>query len=119
FVIADIPGIIRGASKGLGLGVRFLKHLTRCRVMLHTVDMAPVDESDPVENAKAVEAELEEFSPTLARRERWLVLNKIDLLPPDEVDSRCKAVVDALQWTGPVFQVSAIQRVGTLPLCGR
>lgn len=101
FVIADIPGLIEGASEGAGLGVRFLKHLTRCRLLLHAVDMAPVDESDPVENVRIIANELQKFSPTLAGRDRWLLLNKIDLLDPDEVEERCQAVIDALQWTGP------------------
>src|SRR6187402_2816596 len=105
FVIADIPGLIEGASEGAGLGVRFLKHLTRCRLLLHAVDMAPVDESNPVENVRAIARELQKFSPTLAGRDRWLVLNKIDLLDPEEVDARCQAVIDELQWTGPVFRV--------------
>lgn len=119
FVIADIPGIIEGAAEGAGLGVRFLKHLTRCRLMLHAVDMAPVDESDPVENIKVIAEELQKFSPTLAQRDRWLVLNKIDLLDPDEVEAKCQAVVDALQWTGPVFKISALHREGTVALTGR
>jgi GTPase len=119
FVIADIPGLIEGASEGAGLGVRFLKHLTRCRLLLHTVDMAPVDESDPVENVRAIARELEKFSPTLATRDRWLVLNKVDLLSPEEADVRCQAVIDALQWTGPVFRISALHREGTDVICGR
>ncbi len=119
FVIADIPGLIQGASEGAGLGVRFLKHLTRCRLLMHMVDMAPVDDSDPAENVRIIANELQKFSATLAGRERWLLLNKIDLLPPDEVDARCDAVVKALDWTGPVFRISALQREGTAPLAGR
>lgn len=113
FVIADIPGIIEGASVGAGLGVRFLKHLTRCRVLLHMVDMLPADGSDPAANAQVIINEMEKFSPTLAKRDRWLLLNKIDLLPPDEVEERCKAVTDALGWTGPVFRISALNQTGT------
>jgi GTPase len=119
FVIADIPGLIEGASEGAGLGVRFLKHLTRCRLLLHAVDMAPVDNSDPAENVLAIARELQKFSPTLATRDRWLVLNKIDLLDPEEVEAKCQAVVDALQWTGPVFRISALHREGTGVICGR
>lgn len=116
FVVADIPGIIEGASDGAGLGVRFLKHLTRCRVLLHMVDMLPADESDPAENARIIIDEMEKFSPTLAQRERWLLLNKIDLLPEDEIEERCKAVTDALGWEGPVFRISALNQSGTEPI---
>jgi GTPase len=118
FVVADIPGLIEGASDGAGLGIRFLKHLTRCRLLLHIVDMAPYDATDPADNAQAIINELGSFSPTLATRDRWLLLNKIDLLPEDEVDARCQAVVDKLGWQGPVFKVAAISKQGTLPLCG-
>ncbi|WP_444940083.1 Obg family GTPase CgtA [Microbulbifer sp. ZKSA004] len=119
FVIADIPGLIEGAAEGAGLGIRFLKHLTRCRVLLHLVDLAPFDGSDPVENARAIEHELSTFSPTLAGRERWLVLNKTDLVPAAELEERCQAVVDALGWEGPVFRVAAIRKEGTDALGGR
>ncbi|WP_445360579.1 Obg family GTPase CgtA [Microbulbifer sp. EKSA005] len=119
FVIADIPGLIEGAAEGAGLGIRFLKHLTRCRVLLHLVDLAPFDGSDPVENARAIERELSTFSPTLAGRERWLVLNKTDLVPAAELEERCQAVVDALGWEGPVFRVAAIRKEGTDALGGR
>ena len=119
FVIADIPGLIEGASEGAGLGVRFLRHLTRCRLLLHMVDMAPVDDSSPAENVRVIANELEKFSPTLAGRDRWLLLNKIDLLPPDEVDARCDAIVKELGWTGPVFRVSALHRDGTAELSGK
>lgn len=119
FVIADIPGLIEGAAEGAGLGIRFLKHLTRCRVLLHLVDLAPFDGSDPAENALAIERELAVFSPTLAGRERWLVLNKTDLVPAAELEARCNAVVEALGWQGPVFRVAAIRGEGTEPLAGR
>ncbi|MYM64579.1 Obg family GTPase CgtA [Pseudomaricurvus sp. HS19] len=119
FVIADIPGVIEGAAEGAGLGIRFLKHLTRCRVLLHLVDMCPYDGSTPAQNAQVIIDELEAFSPTLAQRERWLVLNKVDLLPEDEAEAACQAVVDELGWEGPVFQVSAINRQGTDALCGQ
>ena len=117
FVVAEIPGLIEGAAEGAGLGVRFLKHLTRCRVLLHLVDICPIDGSDPGEGAKAIVRELEHFSPTLATRDRWLVLNKTDLLSEEEVEERKKAVVDALNWQGPVFCVSAIGHFGTKQLC--
>ncbi|MGL6160095.1 Obg family GTPase CgtA [Microbulbifer sp.] len=119
FVIADIPGLIEGAAEGAGLGVRFLKHLTRCRVLLHLVDLAPFDGSDPAENARAIERELAVFSPTLAGRERWLVLNKTDLVPAAELDRRCNTIVEALDWQGPVFRVAAIRGEGTDALAGR
>ncbi|SHG19584.1 GTP-binding protein [Microbulbifer donghaiensis] len=119
FVIADIPGLIEGAAEGAGLGIRFLKHLTRCRVLLHLVDLAPFDGSDPVENARAIERELASFSPTLVGRERWLVLNKTDLVPAAELDQRCNDIVEALDWQGPVFRVAAIRGEGTDVLSGR
>ncbi|MGI9282097.1 MAG: Obg family GTPase CgtA [Endozoicomonas sp.] len=113
FVIADIPGLIEGAAEGAGLGIRFLKHLSRCRVLLHLVDVAPFDESDPVQVANAIVDELKSFSPALAERERWLVLNKLDLLPEDQQKEVCDRVVSELEWEGPVYQVSAISSQGT------
>lgn len=118
FVIADVPGLVEGASEGAGLGIRFLKHLTRTRFLLHMVDMLPVDGSDPLENIRTILRELQCFSPTLAERPRWLVLNKIDLLPPDKVAAICQKLVDDLQWTGPVYTVSALTRAGADKLCG-
>ena len=117
FVIADIPGLIEGASEGAGLGIRFLKHLTRTRLLLHLVDMMPYDGSTPDQNARVIESELETFSPTLAAGDRWLVLNKIDLLPEDEVEGQCQQVVDALGWEGPVFRMSGLASQGTKALC--
>ncbi|MEA3251215.1 MAG: Obg family GTPase CgtA [Pseudomonadota bacterium] len=116
FVMADVPGLIEGASDGAGLGLRFLKHLTRTRLLLHVVDVAPFDESDPVDSARAIARELEQFSPALAARPRWLVLNKLDLLHEDERETRAQAIVDALDWQGPVFRISAIAGEGTAPL---
>ena len=113
FVIADIPGLIEGASEGAGLGIRFLKHLARTRLLLHLVDMAPLDESDPAEAAEVIIRELEKFSPALAERERWLVLNKADQLLDDEREERLRAVVERLDWKGPVFVISALEREGT------
>ena len=117
FVVADIPGLIEGAAEGAGLGVRFLKHLTRNRVLLHIVDVAPVDGSDPADGAAAIVRELENFSPTLAARERWLVLNKTDLLDPTALTAVREAVVAALAWEGPVYEVSALAGRGTQALC--
>lgn len=118
FVIADIPGLIEGAADGAGLGVRFLKHLTRTRLLLHIVDVAPFDQSCPIESAQSIVRELERFSPTLHGRERWLVLNKIDLLPEDEREQRCQEIIDGLNWQGPVFSIAAISRLGVEPICG-
>ncbi|MGA0433573.1 MAG: Obg family GTPase CgtA [Luminiphilus sp.] len=118
FVVADIPGLIEGASEGAGLGIRFLKHLTRNRVLLHLVDVAPLDGGDPGEAACAVIRELEAFSPTLARRPRWLVLNKTDLVD-ETLLSECRdRVVAALNWSGPVYTISAVAGRGTERLCG-
>ena len=116
FVIADIPGLIEGASEGAGLGIRFLKHLTRTRLLLHLVDIAPLDDSDAADDALAIVDELKLFSPTLAERERWLVLNKCDLLDEEECEARCQHILETLEWDGPVFRVSAISGDGTQPL---
>lgn len=118
FVMADIPGLIPGASEGAGLGIRFLKHLTRTRLLLHLVDVLPPDGSDPVAAIEGIFHELQLFSPTLAGRERWLVLNKVDLLPPDEREAICRNIVERLQWHGPVYRIAAISGDGTAQLCG-
>ncbi len=117
FVIADVPGLVEGASQGAGLGVRFLKHLTRTRFLLHLVDMLPPDGSDPLENALVIQNELSKFSPTLARRPRWLVLNKTDLLPEESRLSVCQKLVDDLEWQGPGVFISALTKEGTDKLC--
>ncbi|MBD2859369.1 Obg family GTPase CgtA [Spongiibacter sp. KMU-158] len=117
FVIADIPGLVEGAAEGAGLGIRFLKHLTRNRLLLHLVDMAPIDGSSPADAAKIIIDELARFSPLLEKRERWLVLNKLDLIPEDEREARCQEVVDALNWQGPVYRISAISGENTQGLC--
>jgi len=117
FVIADIPGLVEGAADGAGLGIRFLKHLTRTRLLLHIVDMAPYDGSTPEEAVSVITEELKQFSPLLANRDRWLVLNKIDLLPEEEREARCQAVVDALAWEGPVYKIAAISAENTKRLC--
>jgi GTP-binding protein len=116
FVVADIPGIIEGAAEGAGLGIRFLKHLARNRVLLHLVDMAPWDETTPAQAAVTAVNELEKFSRTLAQQPRWLVLNKLDMLPEEEQDAACQAVIDALDWEGPVYRISALNKLGLAPL---
>jgi GTP-binding protein len=118
FVMADIPGLIEGAAEGAGLGIRFLKHLQRTRILLHLVDIAPYEGSgDPVKDAKSIVKELDKYSPELAARERWLVLNKLDLLPEDEREARCKRIIKGLKWKGPVFRISGITGEGTRDLC--
>ncbi len=116
FVVADIPGLVEGASDGAGLGIRFLKHLTRTRLLLHLVDIMPLDGSDPVANIEAIHRELERFSGTLASRDRWLVLNKLDLLAEEEREARCREIVERLAWEGPVISISAISGEGTKAL---
>ena len=113
FVVADIPGLIEGASEGAGLGIRFLKHLARTRLLLHLVDLAPLDQSDPADAAQVIVEELARFSPALAERDRWLVLNKADQLLDDEREERMRQVVERLNWEGPVFVISALEREGT------
>ncbi len=117
FVVADIPGLIEGAAEGAGLGTRFLKHLSRTQVLLHLVDVAPFDGSDPVEQVRVIAHELEKFSPELAAKPRWLVLNKTDLLLPEQAKKACDDVIKRLAWTGPVFTISAIRKENTEVLC--
>ncbi|NLC99950.1 MAG: GTPase ObgE [Gammaproteobacteria bacterium] len=116
FVIADIPGVIEGAAEGAGLGIRFLKHLTRTRLLLHIVDLAPIDNTDPAQDAQIIADEIEAFSPSLAERDRWLVLNKVDQLLECEREERKQAVIKQLGWTGPVFMISALDGEGTKEL---
>jgi GTP-binding protein len=113
FVMADIPGLIEGAAEGAGLGIRFLKHVSRTLLLLHLLDILPPDESDPVENFKAITNELAKFSPELLAKERWLVLNKTDLLLPEEAEERCADIVKRLGWKGKVFKISGLSREGT------
>jgi GTPase len=117
FVMADIPGLIEGAAEGAGLGIRFLKHLQRTRVLLHLVDIAPPDpDADPVKDARSIVAELKKFSKDLADKPRWLVLNKIDLLPEGEAEKRCADIVRRLRWKGPTFRISGATGKGTKEL---
>ncbi|HPQ95659.1 MAG: GTPase ObgE [Thiothrix sp.] len=120
FVMADIPGLIEGAAEGAGLGIQFLRHLTRTRVLLHVVDVAPLDEREaPVQAVRTIEAELEQYGDDLLARPRWLVLNKVDLLPEDERAARCEAIVEALGWEGETCFISASTGLGTRALCYR
>ena len=113
FVIADIPGLIEGAAEGAGLGVQFLKHLSRTRILLHVIDIAPFDQSDPVDSANKILHELEKFNPAMLEEPRWLVLNKTDLLPREEAEVVCRDIVERMNWTGPVYEISAISADGT------
>ncbi|TQV76821.1 Obg family GTPase CgtA [Aliikangiella marina] len=121
FVIADIPGVIEGAAEGAGLGVRFLKHLSRTQLLLHLVDLKPFDESDPLENVKAILGELEryseEYQSDLNQKEVWLVFNKCDLLLEDEVEEAKNRILEALDWQGPYYVISGLESQGTKKLC--
>jgi len=112
FVVADVPGLIEGAAEGAGLGHRFLRHLQRTRLLLHIVDLAPFDDADPVQQAKAIAAELKKYDPALFDKPRWLVLNKLDMVPVDERAARVKDFVKRFKWKGPVFEISALTREG-------
>jgi len=118
FVIADIPGLIEGAAEGAGLGIQFLKHVSRTRLLLHLVDMAPLDDDvDPVAQVRAIEEELQKFDPELLKRPRWLVFNKADLMLEEDRQKHAKALVRKLKWKSPWFVVSAIAREGTWDVC--
>lgn len=118
FVIADIPGLIEGAAEGAGLGHRFLRHLQRTGVLLHLVDLAPFDELvDTVAQAKAIVNELLKYDQGLHSKPRWLVLNKIDMIEPEERVKRVKAFIKAYGWKGPVFEISALTGQGCQTLC--
>ncbi|MBT0717632.1 Obg family GTPase CgtA [Rosenbergiella epipactidis] len=117
FVVADIPGLIEGAADGAGLGIRFLKHLERCRILLHLIDLAPIDESNPVDNARIILGELEKYSDKLYQKPRWLVFNKVDLLDPDEAAERAKQIADDLGWEGDYYLISAASQQGVKDLC--
>ena len=116
FVIADIPGLIEGAAEGAGLGIQFLKHLSRTRILLHVVDIAPFDQTDPVESAEKILLELEKYNPAMLDEPRWLVLNKTDLLPEDEAAAVCDDIIQRMNWQGPSYRISAVQKEGTQAL---
>ena len=114
FVVADVPGLIEGAAEGAGLGLQFLRHLQRTRLLLHLVDVAPFDDNvDPVQQAKAIVAELKKYDPALYAKPRWLVLNKVDMVPAEERDKLVKNFVKRFNYKGPVFQISALTHEGT------
>lgn len=118
FVMADIPGLIEGAASGAGLGIKFLKHLQRTRLLLHLVDIAPPDpDADPVKDARSIIGELNKFSASLVKKPRWLVLNKLDLMTAEDGEQRCRNIVRRLRWKGPVFRISAATGQGTRELC--
>ena len=119
FVVADIPGLIEGAAEGAGLGIQFLKHLARTRLLLHILDVLPADGSDPADAARTIIAELQKYSTELATRERWLVLNKIDLLPENERENHCRQILEHLEWEGPVYNISALSGEGMGDLVNR
>ena len=116
FVIADIPGLIEGASEGAGLGIRFLKHLERCRVLIHLVDIAPIDESDPADNIAVIETELFQYSEKLADKPRWLVFNKIDTISDEEAQQRAQDITERLGWEDDYYLISAATGKNVLPL---
>lgn len=117
FVIADIPGLIEGAADGAGLGIQFLRHVSRTSLLLHLVDIAPIDGTDPVAQVRAIEHELAKFNPELLERPRWLVLNKSDALPEDERQAVAEDIVRRLEWKAPWFLVSALARENTMAVC--
>lgn len=117
FVVADIPGIIEGAAEGAGLGIRFLKHISRTGLLLHFIDINPYDDSDPADSFIAIEKELEKYSDELINKERWLVINKTDLLDETVREEECQKIIDKLNWQGPIFKISAMNKQGTRDLC--
>ena len=117
FVIADIPGLIEGAADGAGLGIQFLRHVARTSLLLHLVDIAPIDDTDPAGQVRAIEQELAKFNPELLERPRWLVLNKADMLAEEERAAVAERIVAELGWTQPWFLVSAIARENTMAVC--
>ncbi len=116
FVIADIPGIIEGAAEGAGLGIQFLKHLSRTGLLWHLVDLAPLDQTDPVESVRAISAELQKFDPELLDKPRWLIFTKSDQLTPEDAAERVSAALAKLAWEGPHYLISAVARQGLEPL---
>jgi GTP-binding protein len=116
FVMADIPGVIEGAAEGAGLGLKFLKHLTRTRLLLHIVDLAPFDEHNVADDIELIRKELVKYSQDLAQKECWLVFNKVDLLPEDEAKARVAAIVRQVEWSGKIYMISALKNLETRPL---
>jgi GTP-binding protein len=117
FVIADIPGLIEGAADGAGLGIQFLRHLERCKVLLHMIDLVPQDQTDPIDNAKIIISELEKYSTKVFQKPRWLIFNKVDLLMPDEAQALIEKIIEALDWHDkPHFNISAFHKQGTKEL---
>lgn len=117
FVMADIPGVIEGASEGMGLGLQFLRHLSRTRLLLHIIDVLPMDESlKPVNAARKIVSELKNWNSELAEKPRWIVLNKTDLLSEDDLEGITRSLIDDLHWKGPVFKISALSGAGVRPL---
>lgn len=110
FTLVDLPGLIEGAAEGVGLGIRFLKHIQRTRLLLHVVDLLPADGSNVLDNIRQIPVELEKFSDELSSRERWLVFNKADLMPASDAKARADELVQTLGWQGPVYLISALQR---------
>ena len=119
FVIADIPGLIEGAAEGAGLGHQFLKHLQRTRLLLHLVDLAPIDEKDPAESVRELEAELQKYDEELAGKPRWLVFTKSDLLSTDEAEQKAREVMKELEFTGEWALISSVSKQGTSELMKR
>ncbi|MFB0987751.1 MAG: Obg family GTPase CgtA [Gammaproteobacteria bacterium] len=117
FVMADIPGLIEGASEGAGLGFRFLKHLSRTRLLVHLVDALPADGSNPIDNAEKIITELEKFSPMLAQKERWLVINKVDLIDAKLLEELRQGLRERLSWEGHIYEVSALNKLGCKDMC--
>ncbi|MHA7841650.1 MAG: Obg family GTPase CgtA [Gammaproteobacteria bacterium] len=117
FVMADIPGLIGGAADGAGLGIQFLRHLSRTGLLLHVIDSVPMEGTDPVESARVIIKEVAKYSPTLLEKPRWLVINKMDAFPAEEWQARADDLVKALAWDGPVYMISALSGAGTAQLC--
>ena len=116
FVVADLPGLIEGAAEGAGLGHLFLRHLQRTRLLLHVVDMAPFDDVDPVAQAKSIIKELRKYDESLYEKPRWIVLNKLDMVPTEQRAALVQDFIKRMRWKGPVFQVSALAREGLDPM---
>ena len=117
FVVADIPGLIEGAADGAGLGIRFLKHLERCRVLIHLVDISPIDGSNPADNVAIIESELFQYSEKLSEKPRWLVFNKIDTMSDEEAEERAREITEQLGWEEDYYLISAATGKNVPPLC--